>query len=513
MAAGACAVWFPFYLHGGLWRDEAYTYFEVTAPSLHEFMSRLLGTEAHPPLFFLLMRGWTSLAGTSEIALRFPALLFSLLLVPVIYRLGTLAGSRGAGIVAAAFYIFAPQTVQLASEARPYSLGALLCTILVLIFLETAALMTWRGLLGIALVTCLFMYTHYVALPVIAVLAIVTPLAVGLNRKAIALVLTLFVGALPFSLWLPIFLRQAVRGVPWQLHLSFSDKIVAFGSAIVDSAPTFGSFAPLFVAIVVVCAFVAVRSVGLRNNLLVLLAFFLTSIAAETAVGAIEMRYAYVVLPIIWVFFASIICDCWAVLGSRLRSRSGIVIVKEMPALILAALGILLVFVPDTALALRLGSFPKSGIRSLLTTTDYSTSTVYLIAPDYLTATFAYYSRGRERPFIGFVRANGAEIFRVAGYAALWNDPQALPRAECAVMQYPSAGYSHLDYIVDNKAQDQGSVPYGKVWPLLRFLQTYYQQTNYANYPGLQESISEYRFSLSPKKHEMGCRVRKDGSE
>jgi len=313
---------------------------------------------------------------------------------------------------------------------------------------------------------------------------------------------------LPFALWLPIFVHQVVRGVPWHVHLSIGDTINAFGLAVVYSAPALGSFAIGFIVIIALCVIMLARSQRLHSNLLLLAAFFITAIAGEIVVGATDMRYAYIVLPIAWVFFAVVLFDCWPRIKERLYSQR----LRDMPALILVTLGILCVFVPDTALALRLGSLPKSGIRSLVNSTPQPpSSTVYLLAPDYLSATFAYYTRDERRPFFGFVREQHAEIFRVEGYAARWNDPQALSRAECAVARYPTLGYSRLEYIVDDNARDQGSVPYGKVWPLLHFLQTHYLETGRTNYFGLQESISDYRFSLTPEKHEIQCLVRRDG--
>jgi mannosyltransferase len=70
-----------------LWRDEVDALRFATVP-----WPEMLATFTRPgwngPLYFLLLRGWIALVGTSEYAMRFFSLAFGVLCVPLIYTLG-----------------------------------------------------------------------------------------------------------------------------------------------------------------------------------------------------------------------------------------------------------------------------------------------------------------------------------------------------------------------------------------------------------------------------------------
>ena len=66
----AIAVRLPQLLHAGLWRDEAYVWVDLSAPTFGEFWHRITTSESHPPLYFMLVYAWTKLFGSSEMALE-----------------------------------------------------------------------------------------------------------------------------------------------------------------------------------------------------------------------------------------------------------------------------------------------------------------------------------------------------------------------------------------------------------------------------------------------------------
>ena len=67
----------------GIWRDEGSTYADVLAPSLGAMLAHLPVTELTPPLYFIVMFYWTRAAGTSEVALHVPSLIFGLATIGV----------------------------------------------------------------------------------------------------------------------------------------------------------------------------------------------------------------------------------------------------------------------------------------------------------------------------------------------------------------------------------------------------------------------------------------------
>lgn len=80
----------------------------------------------HPPLYYVLVRLWAGLAGTSILALRTLPALFGIMALGAMAWLGReLFGNWRAGGIAAALYALSPFAVLYAQEAREYSLWAL----------------------------------------------------------------------------------------------------------------------------------------------------------------------------------------------------------------------------------------------------------------------------------------------------------------------------------------------------------------------------------------------------
>src|SRR3989339_1204426 len=77
-------------LNQSLWLDEAVTAKVVMNYGFTEIVSKFSPTDFHPPLYYLFMKLWTNVFGYSEIALRMPSVLFSLMTGYVIYKIATL---------------------------------------------------------------------------------------------------------------------------------------------------------------------------------------------------------------------------------------------------------------------------------------------------------------------------------------------------------------------------------------------------------------------------------------
>lgn len=106
--------------------DEPFTVYWAQRP-LADLLG-MLRTENNPPLYFLLMHGWSLLFPLDPAWLRVPSALFSALTVWPLYLLGRRLGGHGAGITAALLYTFSQHSYQFAHEVRAYSLLVLACT-------------------------------------------------------------------------------------------------------------------------------------------------------------------------------------------------------------------------------------------------------------------------------------------------------------------------------------------------------------------------------------------------
>lgn len=92
--------------------------------------------EPHPPGWYVLMFGWTKIAGTGLFAIRLPSVVFGVLSIVLIFALGWLAEDVATGFLAAAFLAFNGHQIYWSRIARPATLvcalGLLSCVFLLL---------------------------------------------------------------------------------------------------------------------------------------------------------------------------------------------------------------------------------------------------------------------------------------------------------------------------------------------------------------------------------------------
>jgi hypothetical protein len=142
----------------GLWLDELFTARVVTRESWAGLRAELAG-DVHPPLYFALLRVWSMVAGTSDVALRLPSVVAGVATIPLVARLADRLYGRVAAAPAAWLLALAPFAVGLDREARGNALFGLLA--LVGCVLVVDARDARRGApLAYALVAAALLYTH-----------------------------------------------------------------------------------------------------------------------------------------------------------------------------------------------------------------------------------------------------------------------------------------------------------------------------------------------------------------
>ncbi|MGH7214328.1 MAG: glycosyltransferase family 39 protein, partial [Tepidisphaeraceae bacterium] len=87
------------------------------------------GGEVHPPLYYMLLRGWRELFGDGDAALRVPSVLMSLAVVWLVYVIGKMHHGPDVALWACALMAVAAPQIQYAQEARPYAMLTLMCLI------------------------------------------------------------------------------------------------------------------------------------------------------------------------------------------------------------------------------------------------------------------------------------------------------------------------------------------------------------------------------------------------
>ena len=104
-----------------LWRDEVDALRFATAP-LADMLDNFTRPGWNGPLYYVLLRGWIALTGTSGYAMRFFSLLFGVVCIPMIYVLGRRLFGARAGLVSAALMTTSPYIVWYSQEVKMYTL-------------------------------------------------------------------------------------------------------------------------------------------------------------------------------------------------------------------------------------------------------------------------------------------------------------------------------------------------------------------------------------------------------
>lgn len=166
-----------------LWHDEGWTLWAVrdegppprsalealqfVRASFSQTLERVRG-DVHPPLYFVLLDGWTLLTGESVFAVRLFSALCGLLGLAAVYAVGKRLFDHQTGLLALALLATASFFVYYTREARMYALLCALSALSALVYLRWLARPTARRTALYALVIALTLYTHYAGALVIA---------------------------------------------------------------------------------------------------------------------------------------------------------------------------------------------------------------------------------------------------------------------------------------------------------------------------------------------------------
>jgi len=222
-----------------IWWDEAISLHLATSNITDLLVDR--AAHIHPPLYFILLKGWVALTGTSAFGARFFSAWFNTLLPPVVYVLGCRWLDRRTGLIGSLLVALSPLYVIYSQEVRVYALLPLVyLIILAQVNRLTASLAlgrwpVWRIWLLFVCVEVVGLYLHYIVLPVIAYANLLLLLRLWRCRRQ--LVCWLISLALVVFLCLPWVVAVALN---WEAVLAD----VGVGDSFVEPVP-FGHFVRL----------------------------------------------------------------------------------------------------------------------------------------------------------------------------------------------------------------------------------------------------------------------------
>ena len=101
---------------------------EVPPSGLGRVVRAVSLSDTNPPLYYLLLYGWTRVLGTGDASLRLFSVLWSLACFPLIWSIATRLGGRGAAVATCILFAVSPASVFYSREGRMYSL-LLFCSV------------------------------------------------------------------------------------------------------------------------------------------------------------------------------------------------------------------------------------------------------------------------------------------------------------------------------------------------------------------------------------------------
>ena len=216
--------------------DESFT-IQFSAHSLRWLVPSIANVEPNPPLYYFVLHYWMEVLGQSEFITRFLSLVFGVLAVPAIYRLGNALGRPKVGMLAAFLVAINPFQIWHAQDVRNYTIWPLLSIgglIFLVYALRTGGKRYWAGY---AAMTILSLYTHYYDLFMLLVQNVFVLILIltgwhrgetlGPSRRRLLLT------------WLAIQSLLAVTYVPW---LAYGSSRLFFYTTHADSPPLWAVF-------------------------------------------------------------------------------------------------------------------------------------------------------------------------------------------------------------------------------------------------------------------------------
>ncbi|HUF85165.1 MAG TPA: glycosyltransferase family 39 protein, partial [Acidimicrobiia bacterium] len=212
------------------WIDESLS-IGLARHGLYEIPSLLL-RDGSPPLWYLLLHGWTGLFGTSVVATHSLSLLFSLATVPVAWFVTRrLFGERTAWFVGALAAVN-PFVTYFARETRMYSLVVLLGIVVGGAFIAAFVDGDRRAAWWFAATLTLLLYTHnwglYTAVACAVALIPITLAAAPTERRELLRRAAIAFGVvgLCYLPWVPALLSQVSNtGAPWSFTPSLRNVV------------------------------------------------------------------------------------------------------------------------------------------------------------------------------------------------------------------------------------------------------------------------------------------------
>ncbi len=192
------------------WLDEVSSVNRISG-SLGDIFNTRVAQDTHPPLYYLLLKGWSAAFGDSERGTRSLSVVFGVLCIPLVFLVARSLFEEETGLVTALIVALSRFHIHHSQEARMYSALAFLSLASIILLLRLLRRCRRRDLVLYAVTSLALAFLH-----VYGVLALGFQLLWVLLRKRnepvgkTLMVVQLSIGLL-FVLWLLLFTAQSDR--------------------------------------------------------------------------------------------------------------------------------------------------------------------------------------------------------------------------------------------------------------------------------------------------------------
>jgi mannosyltransferase len=219
------------------WYDEAVSVWLASHP-VADLLRFRVGDLGNPPLYPSLLRVWTLGFGNGDAAVRALSAVLGIATVPLVYAVGRRIVGVSAALAGTLLFCLAPFHLQMAQEARTYTLLTLAGTTSVYTLLRALEQpQRWRWWIALGLAVGVMALSHYFGIFLALAEAGYVLVAWRRNRPVLARAAAGFaLSAVLFSFWLPSLLEQmSVKGnltrsaESWYLHLFATPLVFGVG--------------------------------------------------------------------------------------------------------------------------------------------------------------------------------------------------------------------------------------------------------------------------------------------
>jgi len=195
-----------------LWVDEGGS-ISIAKSSLSIFWNRAIN-DVHPPLYYLILKGWITIFGDSVASCRMPSAIFSIMTLPILYLIGKEIRNEKLGLIIIFLYSISPFSIYYANEVRSYSLIHFLFTLILYFSLKSIKTPTIsKNYIYVGMAGTLLIYTHYIGfvylIGLIFGIFIFNKQREGIYKNIFIVILIIAISYIP---WVPFAIEDALGG-------------------------------------------------------------------------------------------------------------------------------------------------------------------------------------------------------------------------------------------------------------------------------------------------------------